>query len=188
MTGALALEDIGAVCPVRLAALPAPQHVDVLVVVRAGMRREANHNLSVPVPVACFVDLLPIAGNLLPPGQRYSISWSFKAALNLPKPTYCPPWSSSLAADSRGGKTDRNAPRGKSPQGQSHPHLPRSRNPRDHSTPIKLLTPRRHILDTRVDLYILDALTSQLLSVAASCAPYRQERPRVGTSARRGGR
>jgi hypothetical protein len=70
MTGALALEDIGAVCPVRLAALPAPQHVDVLVVVRAGMRREANHNLSVPVPVACFVDPLPIAGSLSTPGSE----------------------------------------------------------------------------------------------------------------------
>src|SRR5215208_5378293 len=51
---------------------------------------------------------------------------------------------------------------------------------------MKLLTPRRHILETRVDRYILDALSSRLLSVAASCARYSQERPRVGASVRRG--
>jgi hypothetical protein len=112
------------------------------------------------------------------PGQRYSISWSYKAALHFPKPTRCPPWSSSVAADPRGGKSDRNARHRKSPQGQGHSYLSRSRNPRDHSTPMKLLTPRRHILETRVDRYILDALSSRLLSVAASCAPYRQERGR----------
>jgi hypothetical protein len=112
------------------------------------------------------------------PGQRYSISWSYKAALNFLKPTRCPPWSSSVAAEPRGGKADRNARRRKSPQGQGYSHLPRSRDPRDHSTPMKLLTPRRHILETRVDHYILDALSSRLLSVVASCAPYRQERGR----------
>ncbi|HET6661585.1 MAG TPA: site-specific integrase [Rubrobacter sp.] len=54
------------------------------------------------------------------PGQRYSISWPYKAALNFPKPTRCPPWSSSIAADPRGGKTDRNARRRKSPQGRGN--------------------------------------------------------------------
>jgi hypothetical protein len=38
--------------------------------------------------------------------------------------------------------------------------------------------PERHIANTRVDRYILDALSSRLLSVAASCAPYRQGRGR----------
>src|SRR5215218_5453281 len=33
---------------------------------------------------------------------------------------------------------------------EGHSHLPRSRNPRDHSTPMKLRTPRRHILETPV--------------------------------------
>ena len=60
------------------------------------------------------------------PGQRYSISWPYKAALNFPKPTRCPPWSSSVAADPRGGKADRNARRRKSPQGRGRgeSHLP----------------------------------------------------------------
>ena len=87
----------------------------------------------------------------------------------------CP---ASLAADSRGGKMDRNARRRKSPQGQGHSHLPQSRNPRDHSTPTKLFTPRRHILESGVDRYTLDALSSRILSVAVSRAPYRQERGR----------
>jgi hypothetical protein len=52
MTGALALEDIGAVCPVLMAALPAPQHVDVLVMVRAGEVGSTDNDLPVSIPVA----------------------------------------------------------------------------------------------------------------------------------------
>ena len=46
--------DIGPIGTVLVPAVPAAQDVDLLVVVRAGKRRGANHNLSVPVPVACF--------------------------------------------------------------------------------------------------------------------------------------
>jgi hypothetical protein len=52
MTGALALEDIGAVCPVLMAALPAPQHVDVLVMIRASEVGRTDNDLPVSVPVA----------------------------------------------------------------------------------------------------------------------------------------
>jgi hypothetical protein len=47
------LEDVGAVGPVLVAADPAAQDVDVLILVRAGKARGANHNLSISVPVAC---------------------------------------------------------------------------------------------------------------------------------------
>jgi hypothetical protein len=50
--GALALEDVGAVCPVLVATVPAPQHVDVLVMVRAGKVRSTDNDLPVSVPVA----------------------------------------------------------------------------------------------------------------------------------------
>jgi hypothetical protein len=49
-----ALEDVGPVGPVLLAAVPAAQGVDVLVVVRAGKMRGANHDLTVAVGVAWF--------------------------------------------------------------------------------------------------------------------------------------
>lgn len=52
MTGALALEDIGAVCPVLVATPPAPQHVNVLVMVRAGEVRSPDNYLPVSVSVA----------------------------------------------------------------------------------------------------------------------------------------
>jgi hypothetical protein len=52
--GALALKDVGAVCPVLLAAVSAPQHVNVLVMVCAGEVRTPDSDLSVPGPVACF--------------------------------------------------------------------------------------------------------------------------------------
>jgi hypothetical protein len=52
MTGALALEDIGTVRPVLMAALPAPQHVDVLVMVRAGEVGSTDNDLPVSIPVA----------------------------------------------------------------------------------------------------------------------------------------
>jgi len=52
MTGALALEDIGAVCPVLVAAVSAPQHLNVLVMVRAGKVGSTDNDLSVSVPVA----------------------------------------------------------------------------------------------------------------------------------------
>jgi len=108
-------------------------------------------------------------GSLPTPGSEVLDLLVLQSRLNLPQADAL---SSvvllSLAADPRGGKADRNAPRRKSPQGQSHSHLPRSRDPRNHSTPMKLLTPRRHILETRVDRYILDALSSRPLSVAAS--------------------
>jgi hypothetical protein len=56
----------------------------------------------------------------------------------------------------------------KSAQDQDYAHLPRSKNPRNHSAPKKPLTPRRHIRKTRVDSYILGALSSWLPFVVAS--------------------
>src|SRR5215208_34013 len=88
LTGrALALEDVGAVGPVFMATVSAAQDVDVLVVVRAGKRRGANHNLSIPVPVACsarpfthrgqftylgseVLDLLVLQSRIKPPPTR----------------------------------------------------------------------------------------------------------------------
>jgi hypothetical protein len=52
MTRAPALEDIGAVCPILVATPPAPQHVDVLVMVRAGKVGSPDDDLPVSVPVA----------------------------------------------------------------------------------------------------------------------------------------
>ena len=49
---ALALEDVGAVGPVLVAAVPAAQDIDVLVVVRARKVSGANHYLPVAVGVA----------------------------------------------------------------------------------------------------------------------------------------
>jgi hypothetical protein len=56
----------------------------------------------------------------------------------------------------------------KSAQDQDHAHLPRSKNPRNRSAPKNPLTPRRHIRKTRVDSYILGALSSWLPFVVAS--------------------
>ena len=50
--GTTTLKYIGAVCPVLLAALPAPQHVNVLVMVRASEVRSMDNDLPVSVPVA----------------------------------------------------------------------------------------------------------------------------------------
>jgi hypothetical protein len=47
---------------------------------------------------------------------------------------------------------------------------------RTKARPYETTYPRRQILETRVDLYILDALSSRPLSVAANRAPCRQER------------
>ena len=49
---ALALEDVGAIRPVLVAAPHAPQHADVLVMVRAGEVGSPDHDLPVSVPVA----------------------------------------------------------------------------------------------------------------------------------------
>ena len=56
----------------------------------------------------------------------------------------------------------------KSAQDQDYTHLPRSKNPRNSSAPKKPLTPRRLVLKTRVDSYILGALSSWLPIVVAS--------------------
>jgi hypothetical protein len=56
----------------------------------------------------------------------------------------------------------------KSAQDQDHSHLSRGKNPRNHPAPKKLLTPRRHVLKTRVDSYILGALSSWLPFVVVS--------------------
>jgi hypothetical protein len=52
--GALALKDVGAVCPVLLTAVSATQDINVLVVVRADKVRGASHDLLVSVGVARF--------------------------------------------------------------------------------------------------------------------------------------
>jgi hypothetical protein len=54
MTGAPALKDVGAVCPVLVAADPAAQDVDELVVVCASKMCRPNHNLPVSIPIARF--------------------------------------------------------------------------------------------------------------------------------------
>jgi hypothetical protein len=65
MTGALALKDVGAVCPVLMAALSAPQHVNVLIMVRAGEVGRTDNDLPVSVPVAWL-------GRALTHGAQYT--------------------------------------------------------------------------------------------------------------------
>jgi hypothetical protein len=54
--------------PVFVATIPAAQDVDVLIVVRAGMMRDADHHLPVAFPERGSVVPLPIAGSMPAPG------------------------------------------------------------------------------------------------------------------------
>ena len=107
MTRALALEDIGTVCPVLVATPPAPQHVNVLVMVRAGKVRSPDNNLPVSVPVARLGRPLTHSAQYTNHQIRGSRSLSTSKP---PKPPKSDAMSSSVAADPRAGKTDRNAP------------------------------------------------------------------------------
>jgi hypothetical protein len=70
MTGALALEDIGAVCPVLVATPPAPQHVNVLVMVCAGKVGSTDNYLPVSVSVAWLGRPLTHSGQYINPHVR----------------------------------------------------------------------------------------------------------------------
>jgi hypothetical protein len=84
MTGALALEDIGAVCPVLVATLPAPQHVNVLVMVRAGKVRRPDNYLPVSVPVARLGRPFTHSAQYTDHQSRSSRSLSLQSHLNVP--------------------------------------------------------------------------------------------------------
>jgi hypothetical protein len=120
------LEDVGAVGPLLVAADPAAQDVDVLIVVRAGKRRGANHNLSIPVPVACSARPFTHRGQFTYLGSEVLDLLVLQSRIKPPQPDALSSVGSraSLAADPRGGKTNRNARRRKNPQGQGHsPYL-----------------------------------------------------------------
>ena len=104
---ALALEDVGTVCPVLLVAVPAPQHVDVLVMVSTGQVGSPYYDLPVSVPVARLGRPLTHSAQYTNHQIRGSRSLSTSKP---PKPPKSDAMSSSVAADPRAGKTDRNAP------------------------------------------------------------------------------
>jgi hypothetical protein len=84
MTGALALEDIGAVCPVLVATPPAPQNVDVLVMVRAGKVGSTDNDLPVSVPVAWLGRPLTHSAQYTDHQRRSSSFLGLQSHLNVP--------------------------------------------------------------------------------------------------------
>jgi hypothetical protein len=68
--GALALEDVRTVGPVFMATVSAPQHVNVLVMDRAGKVGCTDNDLPVSVPVAWLGRPLPIARSIPTTGSE----------------------------------------------------------------------------------------------------------------------
>jgi hypothetical protein len=84
MMGALALEDIGAVCPVLMATTPAPQHVNVLEMVRAGKVRRPDNDLPVSVSVAWLGRPLTHSAQYTDHQSRSSSSLGLQSHRNVP--------------------------------------------------------------------------------------------------------